>query len=162
VTRREQLKKALKNSEDGLTIVELSNITRMTSANVWSELQGRTGQVAWAYVDRWIESPCFDSYAAIWCYCEKATPHCPRPDCDDEIKTPKAGHKFCRCCGEEKPLEDFYFNHQQSGSRESTCKPCRLEKKKEYRRNNREKADENKHRYIETRRQRNIEARAQT
>ncbi len=42
--------------------------------------------------------------------------------------------KVCTCCGEEKPIEDFYPKADGRHFRfASQCKPCQLEKNKEKR-----------------------------
>ena len=40
--------------------------------------------------------------------------------------------KKCKCCNEEKPLDQFY-------KRQAKCKPCHIEYVKQYRKNNPEK-----------------------
>lgn len=44
------------------------------------------------------------------------------------------GRKVCTCCGEEKPIEDFYPKADGKHFRfASQCKPCQLVKHKEKR-----------------------------
>lgn len=42
--------------------------------------------------------------------------------------------RFCKACGVEKPLTDFYINGQPNGARKKTCKECDKAKLKEVRR----------------------------
>ena len=48
---------------------------------------------------------------------------------DDEIPEDEGKSKFCRDCGEEKPLSDFYFRLSR-GSHLTICKKCFVERKR--------------------------------
>ena len=46
--------------------------------------------------------------------------------------------KTCNKCGEEKPLDSFFFRDKKAGTRRGDCKDCKAQKTGEWRRENRE------------------------
>ena len=50
---------------------------------------------------------------------------------------PKEGYKWCPCCFQELPLDEFHDNIDKNGNKgkRSACKPCNLKQQKEARKN---------------------------
>jgi len=52
------------------------------------------------------------------------------------LPIPKEGHKWCPCCFQELPLDEFHDNIDKNGNKvkRSECKPCNLKQQRESRR----------------------------
>ena len=75
---------------------------------------------------------------------------------DDAFYKVKPSFKFCSCCIQEKPKDDFYKRKGRWNGLNSYCKSCSLEKNKEWREVNRGKYNECHRRYRKNRRERQI------
>lgn len=88
-TTQAQIRKLLRNSEDGLTPPEIGKILHRKSGHVHKILE--VMEKIDAYVDRWEPCPCPGGFSPVWMV---VTPpqSCPRPDPRPSMKFPERNH----------------------------------------------------------------------